>query len=119
MSRRTLPVLILCCVFASQALLSTAFIAGRSRSKNIGRAENTKAQLTFVDADLASASDLLANVADHHLLIADSATANDVAANYKTPGGFIFLAYILFSFWAGGVELVKRVQNWQEKKQEE
>ena len=117
--RRTLPVLILCCVFASQALLSTAFIAGRSRSKNIGRTENTKAQLTFVDADLASASDLLANVADHHLLIADSATANDVAANYKTPGGFIFLAYILFSFWAGGVELVKRVQNWQEKKQEE
>ena len=121
MSRRTLPVLILCCAFASQALLSTAFVAGRPSSKNIGRAENTKAQLTFVDADLASASDLLANVhvADHHLLIADSATANDVAANYKTPGGFIFLAYILFSFWAGGVELVKRVQNWQAKKQEE
>ena len=77
---------------------------------------NTKAQLTFVDADLSSASDLLVN---HHLLIADSATANDVAANYKTPGGFIFLAYILFSFWAGGVELVKRVNNWQANKQEE
>jgi len=115
MSRRTLPVLILCCAFASQALLSMAFVAGRPRSKN----GNTKAQLTFVDADLASASNLLANVADHHLLIADSAAANDVAANYKSPGGFIFLAYILFSFWAGGVELVKRVQNWQENKQEE
>lgn len=119
MSRRTLPVLILCCAFASQALLSTAFVAGRPRSKNIGRAEITKAQLTFVDADLASASELLANVADHHLLIADSAKANDVATNYKSPGGFIFLAYILFSFWAGGVELVKRVQNFQENKQEE
>ena len=116
MSRRTLPVLILCCVFASQALLSTAFVVGRTaRCKNI-RAANTKAQLTFVDADLSSASDLLAN---HHLLIADSANANDVAANYKTPGGFIFLAYILFSFWAGGVELVKRVNNWQANKQEE
>ena len=119
MSRRTLPVLILCCVFASQALLSTAFVVGRpARCKNIWAA-NTKAQLTFVDADLASASDLLANVAGHHLLIADSATANDVAANYKTPGGFIFLAYILFSFWAGGVELVKRLNNWQANKQEE
>ena len=37
MSRRTLPVLILCCAFASQALLSTAFVAGRPSSKNIGR----------------------------------------------------------------------------------
>ena len=95
-------------------IVTTAFVAGRC--KNI----RTKAQLTFVDADLASASDMLAaNVADHHLLVADSASANDVAANYKTPGGFIFLAYILFSFWAGGVELVKRVQNWQANKQEE
>ena len=117
MSRRTLPVLILCCAFATRASLSAAFVAGRPR--NVGR-QITRAQLaTFVDADLASASDLLINVADHHLLLADSSVAaNDVAANYKSPGGFIFLAYILFSFWAGGVELVKRITTWSENKEE-
>lgn len=116
MSRRTLPVLILCCAFASQASLSAAFVAGRPR--NVARPKITRAQLTaFVDADLAS--DLVKNVADHHLLIADSSVAaNDVAANYKSPGGFIFLAYILFSFWAGGVELVKRITIWSENKEE-
>jgi hypothetical protein len=98
---------------------STAFVAGRRRS--IRHPRITKAQLAFVDADLAS--DLLepvvATIPNHHLAIADSAAANDVVANYKSPGGFIFLAYILFSFWAGGVELVKRVQTWQENRQDE
>ena len=111
--------LLLLCVFASLIACSTAFVAIRPRS--VGRQPKTNAQLAVIDADLASdlllgAEHVAASVADQHLIIADS-SANDVAANYKTPGGFIFLAYVLFSFWAGGVELVKRVQTWQENRE--
>ena len=116
----TLHVLFLC-AFASLIACSTAFVADRPRS--VGRQPKTNAntQLAVIDADLASdlllgAEHVAASVADQHLIIADS-SANDVAANYKTPGGFVFLAYILFSFWAGGVELVKRVQTWQENRE--
>ncbi len=114
--------LLLLCAFASLIACSTAFVANRPRS--VGRQPTTNAQLAVIDADLAS--DLLQGaehvaaltVADHHLAISDtSSAANDVAANYKTPGGFVFLAYILFSFWAGGVELMKRVQTWQENRE--